>query len=784
MRPTLLSVRPRALAMVVVAALFAGLLAVVAFAQPVAAAAASAMTVAVKADGSVLNGERASVTITANNPADAPPLYNLGYTYTLPVGVSYVASSAGVAVGEPAISDVTDADGAVVGTLLTWANVSDLVSGDAKSITFGVQSADAAFPVGSSFTGTAQAAANTDPRTVPTFGADGAPADGYTDRAKSELASTAVSALEVVKTEPSSEHELVRGVHARPTTYTLTVTNTKRAATNGVTVTDYLPAGLEFLQCGDVEHTTSGAEYDGAPALGTATRLAGCTDPVSVETVLGAPGQDDTKVFTKVVWNLGDLAAGAKQTIAYRAAVPLLENTMDFTGQPGKPSTAAEPTAESLGQGANLDNNNGASTRQDTADEVSNGQAQKNTAVASGSYQGRDADGVTGSVQTAQDSLTVEAMDLAVAKAVSPTTFTAGELAGYTLTIRTGEYERAEGISFTDEIPNGICPVVPADTALRVDGDGAYPSDCDPRSVSTMAGAVRGATVDSVTYHPATGGFTMAMTLAATDATDASATPHTAAMPKNATEKITYSGLMRSTYSATRQQGPTAVGDAFTNTVQMTGSSVGVAGDAGAQRVVDDSRATITSGGPKISKQVLSRAGTTGVETAADCAARTSGYSEKDAGGFTLGDTVCFRLQVEFGAGAQTRNATVTDLLPKGTATGTGWTRDEDWALGGPSSGNTVAASDVAVSGGTTATTATFAIGRPVTGASGTYLPQSGTPTELVLFVAAKIGAPGSSTTKADLTQNLMKYAQQDTKGSVTSLRTMADYAVSGNPPR
>ncbi|KTR09282.1 isopeptide-forming domain-containing fimbrial protein [Curtobacterium luteum] len=782
MLPTLLSVRPRALAMLVVTTLLAGLLAVVAFAQPVAAAAASAMTVAVKADGSVLNGEQASVTITAKNPAGAPALYNLGYTYTLPVGVTYVASSAGIAVGEPVISDVTDSKGAVVGTLLTWANVSDLVSGDAKSITFEVRSADEVFPVGSRFTGTAQVAANTIARTVPTFDADGAPADGYTDQAKSELASTAVSALKIVKSEPSSEHELVRGVHAQPTTYTLTVANTKQAPTNGVTVTDYLPAGLEFLQCGNVEHTTSGAEYDGAPALGTATKLADCTDPVSVETVLGAPGQDDTKVFTKVVWNLGDLAAGAKRTISYRAAVPLHENTMDFSGQPGKPATAAEPTAESLGQGANLDNNNGPSTRQDTSDPVSNGQAQKNTAVASGSYQGRDADGTSGSVQTAQDSLTVEAMDLAVAKAVSPTTFTAGKLAGYTLTIRAGEYERAEGISFTDEIPNGICPVVPADTALQVDGDGAYPSDCDPRSVSTMAGAVRGATVDSVTYHPATGGFTMAMTLATTDATDPSGAPRDAAMPKNTTQEITYAGLMRSTYSATQQQGPTAVGDAFTNTVQMSGTSVGVAGDTGSQRVVDDSRATITSTGPTISKQVLSRAATQGVTNATDCAARTDGYSAKDAGGFTLGDTVCFRLEVQFGAGAQTRNATVTDMLPNGTATGAGWKQDEDWALGGSSSGNTVAAEDVAVSGDTTSTTATFSIGHPVAGATGTYLPQNGEKTTLVFFVAAKIGAPGSSTAKADLTQNLMKYAQQDTEGSVTSLRTMANYAVSGDP--
>lgn len=95
MRPSLLSVRPRALAMVVVTALLAGLLAVFAIAQP--AAADSVVSVTAKAPASVLSGDTATVTLTATNSTPASggtAVYNLGYSYTLPTGVSYVAGSA------------------------------------------------------------------------------------------------------------------------------------------------------------------------------------------------------------------------------------------------------------------------------------------------------------------------------------------------------------------------------------------------------------------------------------------------------------------------------------------------------------------------------------------------------------------------------------------------------------------------------------------------------------------------------------------------------------------
>ncbi|MBK0297247.1 hypothetical protein IAE22_36005, partial [Bacillus sp. S34] len=47
-----------------------------------------------------------------------------------------------------------------------------------------------------------------------------------------------------------------------------------------------------------------------------------CRTPQSVDTVNSVANQGSS-VFTKVVWNVGDLAKGATVTIKYLAAVPL-----------------------------------------------------------------------------------------------------------------------------------------------------------------------------------------------------------------------------------------------------------------------------------------------------------------------------------------------------------------------------------------------------------------------------------------------------------------------------
>ncbi len=769
MRPSLLSVRPRALAMVVVTALLAGLLAVFAIAQP--AAADSVVSVTAKAPASVLSGDTATVTLTATNSTPASggtAVYNLGYSYTLPTGVSYVAGSA-TADGQKLTDPVQTPLANGAGTLLVFSNVSDLVAGDQKSIAFGVTPSPSVFPVGTSFTGTAQLAGSGDARMIPTFDGTGKPATNATNSAVATSNPTAVSAITVSKAEASPEHELVRGVHAHPTVYTLTVRNTATAPSTDVTVTDYLPAGLEFLQCGGVDNTTTGPEYPGAADLTTATAAnatgtltaTNCATPVSVTTVNDVPGQGSA-VFTKVVWNVGKLT-DAPVTIQYLAAVPLRENTMTFrTGSASAPA----PTSAALASTANLDNNTGASTRQNGASTTSNGQSERNLVTAAGTYTGAVGGSAT-AAQSASDSMTVEAMDLAVAKSVdtgvSGNVFAAGKQATYSLLVRTSEYESSQGITLTDTIPDGLCPAFPAGTKTT----GTFPADCDPNRVSSLDQPMTNATVDSVAYDASAGTFTMAF--------------HIADQPTDGSLTVSYKALMRTAYSVTGSGGPTAAGDRFTNTVQMRGTSTGVHGDTGTTPVADDSQASIASNSPAIEKAVLPRSQSDGVQKASDCTASTrTGYTTTTpSDAFQLGDVVCFRLRVDFPAGVQSRNATITDMLPVGTtAAGSTWADGTDWTYGTES---TVPRSDVALTS-SSSTTGSFAVGHTVTGAKGTYVDGDGQAVSLVLYVAATIGTQGSTATKPDILANLMKFAQQNTAGSVTSLRAQVGYPVAGSP--
>ena len=167
--------------------------------------------------------------------------------------------------------------------------------------------------------------------------------------------------MQLSKTEPSPDAKLLRGrAHQHSTVFTLQLSNASPSATTGVTVLDYLPASLEFLGCGQLDNTSGAAvEYPGAarlshdPAVG-----AGCLAPSSVDTVLNPPPNGAVSyppgVYTKLTWTLGTLAAGQVSTIRYAAAVGLRQNAL-FAGG---------PSAASLGQAANLDNNTGASTRQ------------------------------------------------------------------------------------------------------------------------------------------------------------------------------------------------------------------------------------------------------------------------------------------------------------------------------------------------------------------------------------------------------------------------------------
>ncbi len=338
------------------------------------------ITVDKQAPANVLAGEPIPYTLTASNPG-TEPLYNLSFRDVLPPGATYVGSSAPAAAGDPEISTAPvefplGSGISVLQQTLVWSNVADLQVNDTFELGFNVTLDPTIYIVGATADNTGTAYASTDPRLVPQFDpATGAPVANPNPAilaSAPDTATTAITAIQVTKAEPSPEGELLRGVHDFVTTYTLTVDTTSLAGVNGVVVTDLLPAQLEFLGCNDANNS-SGPEYPGAPALGAGADVTPCVVPASVETV-----EIDGAVFTRVTWNLGDLAAGSpgvsEFTIRYAAGIPLFANEL-FTGD--------VPTPGSLAQGSNLDNNTGASTRETQAESTVT-----NRVTATGNYLG------------------------------------------------------------------------------------------------------------------------------------------------------------------------------------------------------------------------------------------------------------------------------------------------------------------------------------------------------------------------------------------------------------
>ena len=527
----------------------------------------------------VLVGSTATYQLTARNPtgADQVTQYNLSFRDVLAPGVVYTGPTTPASAGEPTITTGPCVP-VVVGTqcqTLVWRNVADLQLNSSASISFVVRAEKDPLPVSSTFVNTADAYTNADARYVPKFDAAGVVVPGptsYTASATVTTGNTGVTAFTIDKSSsPNPEGELLRGVHDHVATYTLRVTNNPSFATDDIEIRDYLPAGLEFLGCGTVENSSNttlypnAREYLTAPSLSATPAVPGCLVPTSVETVVG-PLTDEGRVipagvFTKVTWQLGDLSAsgaGRVRSITYRAGIPQRANTTDW--QAALPATGTVAAPPILGGGtvgtqprqtANLDNNTGPSTR-----ETGTEQSLTNVAVGDGLYAGP----VTGQpgagpypVASSTDHI-VSAEDLDMQKAVEPESFVTGEIATYTLTLRTSEYVTATGIEVTDFMPNGVCPLWSTATPTIL-GSLPLPLDC---GTSTPAGAnPTGATLASV-ERKADGTFALVFAPVSAGA--------------NGTITITYQARMRTEYTGGSLEGqPTSSGDTFTNNVRLVG---------------------------------------------------------------------------------------------------------------------------------------------------------------------------------------------------------------------
>ena len=753
------------------------------------------VTLAETVPASVLYGQDATVGLTATNHG-AVPLYNMSVRDVLPAGVSYVAGSSTPAdLGNPTVIDNEPAAGE---TTLIWPNVSDLQVNSPFTMSFKVTlvtttttaTTDKVLP-GYRFHDTPGVYLSSTPRTLPKFAATGKPTSGYTAHVDLTTTTTKrsilVSPLAITKTTPQPEKELERGVHDHPDVYTVKVRNNTVKATNHVTVEDWVPAGMEFLACGGVDHTTNAegtypghtVEYPGAPRISTAVPggLATCITPEYVDTVTATPpvATAPKAVYTLVKWTLGTFTPSQVKTFTYYGAVPLRANTLTWTAA----GTAAMGTETTGIQTANLNNNNGPETLND--------EALTNYVQAIGTYTGDLKPGTANPVgATNQD--TVIAHDLAVQKTVSTATFTPGKIVSFTLHVETSEYRYSTGVHLTDVVPNGICPI---------DGTKNYDehttAQCDPVAahtpvlVNNRTHATTPLPYTSVVEQP-TGKFTITWSLGA--------------QTINATLTVKFYAVDRSAYQKTATTlAPTLTGDSLTNHTTVKGlthttcytttttptpapqcaaggSKVIYAGEPGPTNAVNTSKAGQNAPQPTIVKRISEPVA---VPTTMNCAKATYELTPTPPSVYQRGDLVCFQLQVQFPTGLHSRDPDVTDFLPPNTTFVS--------ATAVPAHGTTTTTTTPTTSGtGNTVTIAATTTAHAATGeiswTLGTHDASTGydysQPGQKFLVDVGVI--PTTTPTVGntfDLTTNLMKFTSSNSTTVTTSLRSAATYKLS-----
>ena len=622
--------------------------------------------------GGVLFGSTQTVTLTATNPSSQTDWgYNLSYEATLPANTTYVATTS-ANTPAPSVYDNVPSAGE---TTVVWQNVADLSPGSSNSISFTVTHSTTAFQPGSQYTINSGAYVNNlvNVRQVPQFSPTTGAASMYTGSATTSQTST-ISAIQLTTSEPSPEGKLLRGVHNDRTIYTLTVTNNSVKQTTGVSVTEYLPADLEFLGCGTDDNTGgsegnpgyaptnpgSTLEYPGAAALnagGAPGGLANCVTPTSVTTASTTPpGASSPGVYTVVTFPVGTLAAGASVPLEFVAGVPLRSNTTTWDNE-----SATAPSG--ILQESNLENNSGALTY--------HGENATIYGQAAGEYNGVTA-------VTSNSSLSRTIMNIRILKSADSGALVQGQDTTWTLTVQTGEYRYFTPVTVTDTVPSGLCPInYPVQTTTDGECQGA-------------SGDAPSLAWDNTPAEADDGTWTLHWTL-----------PDT--LGPDSTYVIAYHTRTRTHYREGRVNTTTiSSNDSVTNNVALASMSFAkcvngddectidddtlIGDDSSSESNPDSDSATLTAAAPTISKTIQQTS-----SQLADCATGT--YGSTPPPGLVPGDQVCYELRVVFPAGVDTQTPTVTDFLPPNMAyvPGSAVTMTDD----------TVDASDLDVNGNT-----------------------------------------------------------------------------------
>lgn len=685
----------------------------------------------------ILHGEHVPVSIRTTNPSGGAYGYNVSFRVVLPAGVSYSG-------GAPVAPTTIAGPGAGETTLL-FRNVADISQNATQALDFEVVYDTSRYDVGDRFTIEAQAFANDNPRWVPRFDAAGVPqgpaADSYTGYTAVLRGVTTINAIDIEKDEPSWEGEILRGVHDHQTTYTLTVRNNGIRRTDGVTVVDYLPAGLEFLGCaGDPDNTTraptnpgSSDEYPGSGPI-VVGAVSDCLAPSRVETVDADPdgaGPLPEAVYTRVTWSLGTLASTTTRRISYRAAIPIRENTMTWSG-------GSEPAITGA-QAVNLDNNDGPETRDE--------QELTNYATAGGRYNGTTA-------VSDEDWLTRTAEDWVVHKESDTPDLIQGALTTWTLTFQTSEYRSVRDAVVTDTVPSGLCPVGPINYTTQNTPDD---SECDPTGASPTQ------PYTSVTENN-DGTFTIVW--------DSSTFPQLAQTDVSQTFTLRFPTVTRTRYQSNfAGTTPILTRDEISNSVRTDadqivrclpsgtpdcttpGTEIDHDGDYGTGLSIPDaSAASELAARPEIEKRVA--------QSGTDCRLATYVTTVPT---YHPGDRVCWLLHVTFPTGVDTNPQVISDYLPAGASYELG----SDRAYDPPTGANTVTA---------TVDETNAAAGLLSWTISGSTVPRGSLVFERT--ISTIVGPSGTTAQNGEVLGNLMKFAARNTAGVSEPLRDQRDVVV------
>lgn len=727
--------RVRARALILTLAFALGLAGLLALTSAARAAGTPNLTATVESP-TVLHGDLVPVRMTVTNPAGQPYGYNLSFRVVLPAGVRYKdgAPTAPTTIAGPGVGETT----------LIFRNVADISPNSSYDLGFRVEYDPLVHDVGRTFPILAEAFANDDPRHVPRFTGGGQPdgprADSFTGRTGVQTATTTINAIEVIKDEPSWEGEILRGVHDHQTVYTVTVRNNGIRPTTRTTVVDYLPAGLEFLGCGGAgaDHTAnaptnpgSAEEYPGKGPVVVAP-LPGCVTPATVETVDVDPdgaGPLPRAVYTKVTWNVGTLAAASEQRFLYRAAIPIRENTMTWTG--------ATPAITGA-QATNLDNNSGRETRDE--------QELTNYATAAGDY--------NGTLAVSDDfHLTRTAEDWVVHKEGSTRELAQRGLTEWTLTLETSEYRSVKDAVVTDTVPSGLCPVDA--TTNHTTGNSGDDSECAP-----VPGSDPSAPYTSVIEN-ADGTFTVRW--------DKTTFPQLAQTDVSDRFTIRFTTRTRvdwqSNFTSTT---PILTRDAVENSVTTNATAI-------VRCLAPGSPDCTTPGGAEIDHDGGYGTGTTVPDASAAGQIAPSPSIEKlvavsgtDCSSVTWtrtvpvyhpGDRVCWKLRIQFPLNVDTRPQAIRDFVPAGAAY-------ESAGREGPYGANDVAA---------TLDAANAADGNVQWTVNGGFVPKGGRVFERTISTIVGLPNPNDP---PEVPGNLMKFSSLNTAGVSEPLRDKRDITL------